>query len=1548
MKRKKILLIILLAIVLIAGAAVLAVTVSGYQEKKQADAELKAINEKTYITDVFHDQGDIYMTPLQPKTGETVTIRLRTQRYNVSRAQIQYTTDKGVTWKTANMSYEKEDATGYYDVWKGELTAEGDSVSYRFLLSNADLLNTVYYDTQGVATAEGEVATCWSFVPDHEVPEWAMGALWYNLMPDAFYNGNTTNDKQTSGNNTYTTWNRLRKGLSDKYGGDLDGVEAQLDYIESLGVDAIYMNPIQKSYQNAGYGPVHWDEVESSFGNEEDLTDLAKAVHEHDLKLMGDVVLTFAVEDSYYFNKNDLWPTVGASQSKDSPYIDMFKFYNWPEHFMVGWGSPSADLSSDTLKELLWTKQESYLTHYANIFDAYRFDCGGWLWGTTDTEDVKTEVFVRQIREALKSVNEDFFMLAEADQTNMKNGTWDAQWNIGYMPKLQDYAKGLINETLMTEAMYTYEKLVPRNVALAQHNMLADHDDYRVVQEDDYMYNAAVLLQMTYLGAPSIYYGEEMGYIREPEDGVGSVQSFYAMDWDTANWDQSRLNFYKALGELREEYSCVKTGVVNLLGSDTENNTIVFGRWDQDGAAITIASQNEENIEIKVEVKKCDVADGTILTDWLTGKQYTVKDGKVTAEVIPGGTVLVTGKKSSSYRQTFATKEIGNASAKNSVTTVTVSSFKAEGTGKIEKKSDDFTYQYTTAYDAFSVYGNIRGDGQGTLMLRNELEDDSMYYAAVVKNKKLTILARTKAGDKAVTLAETDCSSNTYVKLERTADNHLKAYTATVTDGSLGAWEEVADSEIAMNMDQQIYYGFAALKGEIQINNITFTQSGNATFDTFDDATMVTMFDHADEDYVALVDGRLTILNSKKEQLHALLTKAMDNDWTFKTQMGTLEDKNEYIGVVCQQNEGNYVIAGRTRINGEARLFIGKATNGTIAIQASVKDPHPDQDVIVQLQRIGAYYSAVYSLDEGTTWNYIDKLYANYSEEHVGLLVAGRGTASFDWVSFGDSIHDGTSVSTPYAPTDVDVTYANTETTKEASYEFLTGDWSVVTGGWKQDKEDGFAQASAVNNLYTGLYAEATVEVLDGDGWAGMAFGKTTPYTDEDDGFVLRYTAKGKLELTKKGKVIEEAEPDVKKGEALRLVIQASEGQIIVYAGQEPTPVMSLSDTGYYNGYVSMCTSDAKAYFGNFHHGYTSANWNWISGNGSGVNNMIATTDTSGEDRQIHSIATLTGYGFTDFICTTKMSVVKQREELLTKSGLLLCTSEGRSASVDGIFVYLDAEGNLKMDVDGSEKASYALPENTKAVTVMVVKQNGTCKVYLQGTDAPVMEYTENYNRGGVFTTYTINGNGSFQNLQIRNLESAEDYTQTEIAKGFASLGAVAVSDHFDSTDSEENYYFYNETAGTYKVKDGVLSCTESTDWTAGASILASSYSDFTMEFKLRFDASTSGWMSIGMRKGRLDGDHNNSGLSLMLSPGGMFFFDSDSLENHGAVNGLDMAVGEWNTIKIVAQGSTVTAYLNGRKVTSFEDRVFYDGFISFTSGQTTFSIDDLTITPMK
>ncbi len=1563
MKKRIIALIVALVLVGVGSGSYLATTVANLLDTKKQEEHLKTEYEKGIINNLFHDQGHIYMTPDEPKEGETVTIRLRTARYNATRAQIQYTIDKGSSWKVVDMEFEKQDDTGYYDIWKGELKAEGDLMYYRFIVGNTDLLNTVYYNTKGIALEEGSYTDCWQIVPGHDVPDWAKGALIYSIMPDAFYNGNTTNDKRISGDNTYTTWNSVHTLSGDRYGGDLAGIERKLDYISALNVDTIYMNPIQKSWHNAGYAPIRYEEVESAFGNEEDLKSLSDAVHNRDMKLLGDVVLTFADEDSYYFNQNGRWPVTGTYQSEKSEWASMFKIFHWPDNYMKTWDSPAIDLNQKMAKDLLYAKQDSYLIDYARYFDGYRFDCGGWLWGTTQTDDLTAYTFVKEIRDSLKAEKEDFYLLSEADWGNLNNKTWDAQWNINYMPKLQDYAGGLINETLMVEAMRDYEMTLPRNVALCMTNMLSDHDSNRIVQHDAHMYNAALLIQMTYLGSPSIFYGEEVDLIRENEEGIGTTQPFYAMEWDESNWNQSRLQFYKATTELRKEYSCVKTGVVKMLDSDIATNMISYGRWDENGAAITVTSQNSDILTVEIPVHECDITNGTVMTDWYTGKQYVVEDGMITADIIPGGTVIVTGNKSSDYRGGYGVTTIGDVDENNAVTTINTVSYKMNGRGNLDGTTDDITFAGATTYDDFSVFANVSGEDKGTLLIRNSVDKDSVYYAAVVDDDTLSIMARTEEGKEAKTLVETECTSNTYVKIERTAENMFMAYRTEVTDGNLGQWEPIEKATVSIAMDKEVCYGFAPLKGEMRVNNITYAAGGKAsTFDTFDGEKASALFDNVNANFVTVADGRLTIQNSKEHNLHYLITNSMDADWTFKTKMNASLTDGEYAGLVSRQDENTYVVAGRTKIRGKQKLFIGKGTGGAVAIYDTVNDPIPDEDIILQLQRVGAYYSAVYSADEGKTWHYIGKMYTNFSNESVGILVAGEGSATYDWVSFGDSINDGTSTNTPYAPTTIDTTYTNNSTEEEAKYEWVSGDWALIDGGWAQKAKEGYAQASATNKIFSGLYAEATVEVTEGAGYAGLAFGKETPYTDEKDGFILKYYKDGKLELVDQNETITARQLEVPEEGGMRLVVEATEGHIVIYAGQDITPVVSLEDTGYYNGYVSFCTEDAKAEFRNFHHGSTNASWNWTSRtdnaawnwsepSGAGGGNAVLGFYSTWDQRELHSIATLAGYGFTDFVVTTKCSMVQANTKLASAAGVLVAASEGKSAVTEGVYVHLNEKKQLVLSVDGVQQSVYKMPKATASAYIMIVKQGGTYKVFLKGKDKAVLEYKEEINRGGAISLYTINGDGFYTNVEVENLQPNQKYEESKLAKAFVEAKTVSkpFAEDFGDKKAEENFYRYYDEYGTFDVKDGVLRCKDSSNWLATATLLEDSYSDFTMQFKLRIDVEGTGWMSVGLRRDKANGNHNNSGVAFMVQPdGNAFFFGSKEQQNASAHKISNFEVGKWYDVKIVAKGSAITAYINGKKVSSFTDTKYKEGFISFATGMTDYSIDDLKITPMK
>ena len=292
-------------------------------------------------------------------------------------------------------------------------------------------------------------------------------------------------------------------------------------------------------------------------------------------------------------------------------------------------------------------------------------------------------------------------------------------------------------------------------------------------------------------------------------------------------------------------------------------------------------------------------------------------------------------------------------------------------------------------------------------------------------------------------------------------------------------------------------------------------------------------------------------------------------------------------------------------------------------------------------------------------------------------------------------------------------------------------------------------------------------------------------------------------------------------------------------------------------------------------------------------------------------------------------------------SGILLSASEGNSASKDGILIGINGNNELILSAAGNVKERYAIPKSRRSAQVCIVKRGGEYKVYCEFSKEPVITYTEKINRGGVFTLYSYNAVGAFDDISIKNLQTDENY---EVSVG---TGNASFSDNLNSSASAENYLFYEKDYADYSVKNGTLVCENSSDWVAGATIIERPYSDFDMSFKLKINSSKGGWMSVGIRKGNPTGNHNDSGFSLMMNQSGqIFFFDSAEQKQFSSAEYQGFIGTEWNDVRISAVGESVTVYINGKKMSTYTDTKYREGFISFTSGMTNFEIDDIVITP--
>jgi len=246
---------------------------------------------------------------------------------------------------------------------------------------------------------------------------------------------------------------------------------------------------------------------------------------------------------------------------------------------------------------------------------------------------------IKDIRNNLKGVNPDMLMLSEYDYNNMTGYSWDSQWNLDLRSAFQVFITGELmsgqtyNTTVsslknvMTRSLYK----LPRQQSLTIQNLISYHDADRIYI-DSAAGRSSALVQMTYLGAPVIYYGQEIGLDRETENGVSqsghAATSFHSMNWNEEDWDYDMLSFYQTLGGIRKDYTALKTGAVEDIVCDDSKGLLGFARYDKNGAVITMANRGNEIDQYEISVSKFGLKDGSVVTDCFSGKKYIVINGK--------------------------------------------------------------------------------------------------------------------------------------------------------------------------------------------------------------------------------------------------------------------------------------------------------------------------------------------------------------------------------------------------------------------------------------------------------------------------------------------------------------------------------------------------------------------------------------------------------------------------------------------------------------------------------------------------------------------------------------------------------------------------------------------------------------------------------------------------------------------------------------------------------------------------------------------------------
>lgn len=583
-----------------------------------------------WLESVYSDGTEEFVSSPSPKLGETVKIRIRMYADAPVEHVLLRSIPNGAERLDEMRMARTEHGLVYYEA---DMKMSENRMQYQFYLV---CKNVVYFYTQKEIT---------TYIPDHTYdfvlladyvqPAWVKEAVFYQIFPERFCNGDESNDVRDGeySQNGFPTihmpsWEArtltYQEGhCLDFYGGDLQGVQEKIPYLKELGVTAVYLNPIFAAPSVHKYDCIDYFHVDPHFGGDEALAQLSAALHENGMKLILDISINHTGIDHKWFNRDGIWfdKSVGAYNNPDSKERSYYFFGE--DNSYHGWFGvetlPTLNYTADALREVIYRSEDSVLKKWLkppyNI-DGWRFDVAD-VFARNDAVQLADELWP-EIRKSIKAVNPQAYILAEdwGDCAHYMQGSeWDSPMNyygcgrvirqflgetdlfMARNPVLRSVPYKMTAEDVKNRVMEHLAKL-PYALQQNQFNLFDSHDVSRLhnnpaVNVDEY--RGAVIFQFLLPGAASIYYGDEAG-----ADGVlDSMEGCRCpMPWskDFKNGEAYRLN--QTMAHWKAEHKALSHGGMKFLYA--QNQVIALARFCEDEVFVGILSTADRDEKIRL------------------------------------------------------------------------------------------------------------------------------------------------------------------------------------------------------------------------------------------------------------------------------------------------------------------------------------------------------------------------------------------------------------------------------------------------------------------------------------------------------------------------------------------------------------------------------------------------------------------------------------------------------------------------------------------------------------------------------------------------------------------------------------------------------------------------------------------------------------------------------------------------------------------------------------------------------------------------------------
>ncbi|MEB3329829.1 MAG: alpha-amylase family glycosyl hydrolase [Candidatus Sericytochromatia bacterium] len=452
-------------------------------------------------------------------------------------------------------------------------------------------------------------------------PRWVKDAIFYQIFPERFANGNRANDPKN-----VLPWGG-KPEYENFFGGDLAGVRARLPYLKSLGINAVYFNPLFKASSNHKYNTSDYMQIDPAFGTNAEFKALVDALHAAGIRVVIDGVFNHTGDDHVFFEDC-------KKNGPKSPYWSWYTIWGYPvvhspkPNYNAWWGF-------GTLPQLTAAKNREVQEYLFKVTEHWtRQGIDGWRLDVPN--EIDNADFWREWRRRVRAINPEAYIVGEIWEDGsawLQGDQFDAVMNyVGRKNILDFFAYQKISVDDLDARQAGLRRHYGQEVTEASFNIVGSHDVPRLRTEAGGSVaraREALFYLLTQPGAPVLYYGDELGM-----EGGKDPDNRRCMPWQQAGRSNEMLSFTRSMIALRKAHPALRGGEVRTLMRHNHLRQFVFLRASEGEQLIVALNSGTQARDVSFEVQGT-FRDGTVLRDLLSGREARVQQGRLTLVGLP-------------------------------------------------------------------------------------------------------------------------------------------------------------------------------------------------------------------------------------------------------------------------------------------------------------------------------------------------------------------------------------------------------------------------------------------------------------------------------------------------------------------------------------------------------------------------------------------------------------------------------------------------------------------------------------------------------------------------------------------------------------------------------------------------------------------------------------------------------------------------------------------------------------------------------------------------